>query len=1106
MATLFAPPELFSAFSCVSDGSDPDLAKGTHLRVFAGMGASFPLAPFVVFKIAARQAEPHALHVTDRAGKPAGGLFLSQLGIADVIPMLGDTSTSQTVRLDLRPSADGGLSRAQLFDQSGRLVAERDSPPFLFSAPRLHRLRLRGSAAFINITSKTVDVADIVEFPGLLALHRPGRLLGLPVQGRHAWYVGVQTRQDGLDRVAAGAPLRLNPMDRPDGPLDAVSPEAEVARVQALLQAAPFDGGLEGLLSKLIDDGATPPWLQIEKQRMPTGGARIDQLAETPRLAALQLAAIDPGMSRFLGFADHIDDLPDLRGGGGWDALAVAGLFAIDPTRFDPNGLLGLEDPDPNEGGLFQAILRQLAVKGGDDAVRELRELVAVTRARGLLLRAMIAVTAPTPPALAPSLPEPLLTEHRWQTAVGDMPSSRYRASFAFHDAPLAGMAAMAARIDDEMVSRHAFLPVGDFPVPERATPRIFGREQSALASSRRLKRLSASGHRAGLLADQDLPAEAGPLGYRWRASDLFGRFGEPAESDIGPPPRPPPPPPVLRFHIERAAVDPASPDPLSPGALRLTFAVPQPLPADRFNPGDRDRLASAMIVPAIGDLAAGSMPVAQATIGLDGESQDVDLTVVGFTTVDMPLPALAPQETRTLTLSVTFTDADGVVSAPATRPVKVTDMRPPRVIETGVGLFWTTAPGPSPDVELRLAWPAAVNSLHRVYVTDQQGLGLTAAELAEAVPGAAPSRGRVAEIGCNKVLGGAPVDRANFRLLTTKPVQAGADGRAILQTTLPRSLQVVQFLRVVPLSAEGAEAPFDGCGVVPVAVPDSRRPAPPRLEGGVDPATGIATLSVVAASFDGIGLQRDEPGLFADPVGDAQPPEFRLRRAVGAVADPIYGRPVAAGLLDRDAAAAPDVRFTGAVTDDNLGRGLEPFVRYVYWADVRLPPERRLPVGVVPIDPPGGVTALDPGNAANQARPMSLPSPPRVLVHVPADPPAALAEAAITATRAAPDGAGAVEVSLAIADPPMAHPKAIGPYRLAVWTQWPGQSITPIAFANGEDLAGGWPDLSDGFLSVTVAAPAAPGNAAADPITLRFAVVDPTGRMGDMTPPILVA
>ena len=1093
MATLFAPPELFSAFSVAVDGDDPDLANGTHLRVFAGLGASFPLTPFVVFKLAARQSEAHGLHVTDRAGRPAGGLVLSQLGVANVIPMWGDTSTTQTVRVDLQPDSADRLTSAELFDTGGGLVMARERPPFMFSAPRLHRFRLQGSAAFINVLSKTIDISQLF---GRAPPVFPDRILGLPLTGRRSWYLGLQTRQDGLDRVAAGASRRLNPMDRPAGPFDPVAPQDEVARVEALLRASQFAGGLEGLLSNLVDDGAQAPWLQSERQRMPTGDARADQVTDFPRLGALQMAAIDPGMARFMGFADHIDDLPHLRGGG-WDTLAVAGLFAIDPKRFDPNGLLGLEQEDPNEGALFQTILRGLALRGGDGVRLELQQLIAVTRARGLLIRAMVAVTAPTPPALAPALPAPLLTEHRWQTAVGDTPSDRYRASFAFHDAPLTAMAAVAADIGGEVASRHSMLPEGGLPPAARASPRMFGREQSAWSSTRHLKRANTPGRRAGLLAEHDLPSEAGAIRFRWRASDLFGRFGAPAELDVAPPPRPAPPPPVLRFHIERAAPDPASPDPLSPGLAKLTFAVPQPAPAERFLSADRDRLASAMTVPAIRDLAAGSLPLVQATVSLAGEVRVVDLTVVGFTAIELPLPALLPQETRTLTLSATFTDADGVASAPATQPVKITDMRPPKVIPTGVGLFWTSAPGPSPDVELRLAWPAPANSLHRVYATDQQGLGLTPADLAEAVPGAAPSRGRVAQVGCNKVAGGAHVSRTNFRLLTSTPVKAGPDGRAILQTTLPRSLELVQFLRVVPLSAEGAEAPFDACGVVPVTVPDSRRPSPPRLDGHVDPETGVATLTVAATGFDGVALRRDEPGLFEAGADGAAAPEFRIRRAVGAVADPIYGRPVATGTLEREA-AAPDVRFVGSVEDDNLGRGLEPFVRYVYWADVRLPPERRLPVGVLPIDPPGGVSVLDPINAAPQPRAMSLPSAPRVLVHVPPDPPAAVAEAAVTATRAAPDGAGAVVVTLEIADLPVAHPKAVGSYRLAVWTQWPDQPITPIAFANGEALAGDWPDISGGSLSVTIAAPL-PAGAPADAITLRLALVDPVGRMGDI-------
>lgn len=278
--------------------------------------------------------------------------------------------------------------------------------------------------------------------------------------------------------------------------------------------------------------------------------------------------------------------------------------------------------------------------------------------------------------------------------------------------------------------------------------------------------------------------------------------------------------------------------------------------------------------------------------------------------------------------------------------------------------------------------------------------------------------------------------------------------------------------------------------------MPDSRRPPLPRLAGSVDPVTGEATLAVTGDGFDGVALRRDEPGLFDPEVGAAVAPWFRMRRAVGAVADPIYGREVAHGTLARDASADPDVVFTGTVVDDNDGRGLAPFVRYVYWAEVRLPPERRLPVGVVPID--AGFDALDPANAADYPRPMSLPSAPRTLMRMPSEPPAAPEQASITATHSALAGGGA-EVTIEIADPPQASQLAIGPYRLAVWTQWRGQPIRAITDVGGAPLDGIWPDLSDGAVTFTVAPPAAPGDPN-DPINVRLAYIDPAGRLGAMT------
>ena len=1093
MTSLFAPPELLSAYAFANDGSDPDLAPRTHLRLFAGLGSSFPLAPFAVFKLASRSAEPRRVVVTDREGRPVDGFDLSQIGQGEATLFLTDTDTRRTVRVEL-DDPEGRVERVTLLGQKGaRAIAMRDAPRWLFSAPLMQRLIARGSASQVGIRTRSVDIFDMLEQGA-----QPAGVLGLPLQGRHRWYTGGQDRGEGLQRAEHGAPQRLNPMDRPDGPFDAVAPDQEVRRVEAMLQLADFGGGLENLLAALVDD-AEQPWKQTELQEMLAQNGK-KQFARAPRLGTLQMAVTDPGLARFFGFADVIDDLPDLDGQGGWDTLAIVGLFAVEPKEFERRGVhltSLLQQPANGSGKLLDMLVQALSQTSGQDRRGDIDDVIQQARAAGLLAAPFVAVVSPVPPWLPPQLPQPQILEHRWQAATGNAPSALYRATFAFPQSPLAGMASLAARLDGTWVSRHETVAVAGQPAV-RAKPRGFGHERSSAARVRKFLQTAAAFEPAGLLSDQDIAAAAGPVTYRAQASDFFGRFGSAADYTVEPPPRPAPPPPVLRYHLVRAAIDPLAPGSLSPGVLKLTVAVPHPGPAGRFTEQEAQQLGPAIVAPRIDDLAAGSLEVATLTVRLaGGPPQLVDVSAPGFFDVELPLPALAPQEKQSWALTGVFTDTAGVSSAVATLPVEVTDVRPPRVYPTGIGLFWTSAPGPAPEVELKLAWPAPAGSRHRVYLTDQQGLGLTPAEVAEAQPGAPPSRGRVAAVGGRKVLDNGHVDRKAFRLLTEQPVQAGPNG-AVLDARLPRSLATVQFLRVVPLGPDGAEPPFDGCGIVPVAVPSSRRPEAPRLEGEVDPATGAARLRIVTDGFDRVELERDEPGLFTAGAQGSEPPQFRIRRAVGAVADPIYARTVGGGpLLVEDAAAGPAV-FSGAFTDDHAGHGLEPFVRYVYWAEVRLPPERRLPADFLPLDPPGGVTVLDPANAQSHPRPMSLPSAPRVLMLIPADPPGKPAEAAIAVTRAPVNGAGEVVLTIQIADPPRAHVTAIGPYRLAVWRQWAGKAIEPITNANGAALNGAWPELSAAAISTSVQPPAGvdPGST----LKLRVAFVDPAGRLGEPT------
>lgn len=1101
MNSLFAPSELFSAYAYAEDGSGPDLIPGTHLRIFAGVGGSFPLTAFAVFKLTARDAWPEVVYYTDPEGQPMERLDLAQFGRGDATLYLPEEARSRTVRVDLI-DPENGIDGALLLDQKGRVVAERREPRWLFAAPHLHKVRAWG-AADVEIRTKRIDREMLLEGqPELLGVP------GLPVEGHYPWYVGLHDRAEGMARVARGAPMRLNPMDRPQGPLSPVGPDAEAARVEALLQAGkPFGGGLEVLLERLVDEQEFAPWWQAERQLMTADDGK-QQVVSAQRLGALQMAALDPGIARFLGFADRYDELPDLDDGGGWDTLAVVGLFALDPEAFVSYGL-DLGAPPEDGQRLLDLLIAALEEAGGQDVAARIEESSAFVRDQGLVVSPFVTVVAPVPPWRPPSLPRPQIMRHHWHPATGDTPSDLFRATFAFPRTPLVTMSALAHQRNGVWVSRHAIVDVGAFDPPQRARPRFIGHEQEAGARLRALNQPAGALEPAGLLSDQEIGAGAEPIPYRAWASDLFGRFGSPIDFAIAAPSRPKPPPPVLRVQFERAEVDAASPAKLSPGVLRLTVFVPRPYPAE-LTKEEADRLGSVIVVPRVSDLAAGALPLATLELSLKGDPQPqaiepVDLSTPGFYERTIPLPGLEPQAKGSWVLKGAFKDTAGSLSDQelATHPVTVWDARPPQTYPTGIGLFWTSAPGPGPEVELKLTWPAKKDSLHRVYLADQHGLGLTDADIAEPdAPGAAPSRGRIAAIGCQKVLHpeqfeSPSVDRKAFRLLTEKPIAAGADGRAMLVTTLPRSLTTVQFLRVVPLGPDGAEPAFDQCGIVPVAVPESRRPAAPRLDGSVDPESGFAHLRIVADGFDRVALEQDEPGLFTPDAEGHEPPRFRIRRSVAAVPDPIYARPLGEGALAWEEDEPEETIFAATFVDENSGRGLEPFVRYTYWAEVCLPPERRLPAGWDPLD--GGVRAVDPAGAASHPRPLSQPSAPRTLMYVPAQGPAAPRPEAITAAKS-PAVDGTLTVTVTVKDPLRAHPKAIGHghYRLAIWAQWPGRPIEPVGHANGAALEGAWPELTDGTVEFSVKVPE--GGDPAAPLQLRLAFVDPVGRLSPVT------
>ncbi len=199
---------------------------------------------------------------------------------------------------------------------------------------------------------------------------------------------------------------------------------------------------------------------------------------------------------------------------------------------------------------------------------------------------------------------------------------------------------------------------------------------------------------------------------------------------------------------------------------------------------------------------------------------------------------------------------------------------------------------------------------------------------------------------------------RERFRLLTDAPIPGHA-GTVIARETLPRTLQTLQLVRVVPISAGNVEGDFNACGLAPVAVPTDRRPPPPRLDVKLDPESGEASIVIDAPGLNRALLRHAEPGLFENPpAADARRPEFRLRRATKTPSDPFYVREILRGALQFFGVDSEET-FRAEV-HDGIG-GLVPFVRYEYWAEVRMPPERRTPLGREEVAIPGGVTGTIP-------------------------------------------------------------------------------------------------------------------------------------------------
>lgn len=432
MGAPFAWPSVFSAFALAAE-SDPELRRGTHLRLVPSGALGFPLAPFLVFEARTLRgdapmmwSDAHGRAVPQADFAAAGGRLLG------VLDSRADPVDVVTVALEALETGGGQVQAMRLLDHTHlRTLVARTRKRWLLAAPTPNRLALEGHGGSVTVFRYVVGAEQVF---GSLD-QEPAAVLGLPLDGEFPWYVHRGGRRASDERVRDGAPLLLSRPDRPDGPFDPVTADAEGARVGVHADV------LESDARRLVSDERVPPWEQQTAGSVgPTVQIRRQQRVSLPLTGSLLMKGLDAGYGRFLGLAGRIERLP--QDGAPPPAYVAVGIYAVEPRRrvhlrLTLGDLLG--PPHEVEGRLISRAIQLLP---------PLEHLIGRVRQRGLDVRAVLTVAAAVPPPDTPQLTGVRQASAQWLPAPSG-PSTHFQARFTLPDVPLSAQLAVGRRRDD---------------------------------------------------------------------------------------------------------------------------------------------------------------------------------------------------------------------------------------------------------------------------------------------------------------------------------------------------------------------------------------------------------------------------------------------------------------------------------------------------------------------------------------------------------------------------------------------------------------------------------------------------------------------------------
>ncbi|WP_404292113.1 hypothetical protein ACD578_07770 [Microvirga sp. RSM25] len=1022
MSLTFTPRSLLQVGSLLTH-DDPNVADGWHIVIRTHEALGLPLHPFVALPLTSVEMTDLLLYREDgvRARLP--------INPADnKIVRVGDPVTLSDPRIvAIAVTVAPGSNIQVCVTEAGhpeRIIAQRTLPDT--SNSLICRFPISGRAQLLFLGSGLVTDIIALRFNGSIAELfspplEPVRTFGLPIEGDHRWYVGGEGPDRALARVEEGAPRRLSPIDRPDGTLVATAPSVDVKRVRAMADT----------VLKAVAVGVDHPSPDPRERRWgETGSTLLATDQSTVSLsapAALQTFAGDPSLARFLGFSLPVRSNFDRE-----TIWAVAALFAVEPQDALGGGtrLGDVLMPMSQDMAALRETLMEFyqPVKDVAHTLEQVNRVVVPII--GVALPAEL--DQPSPPKLS-----------AWSSAWHTRTSRRTSATQAAHvgwrqiielSAPRRlGMLAVTRDHGTGLILLNQAIP----NFPEHHVP-IFSAGQPKGSAKMPLP--------ANAIVDLGVPESASAATWTIFAADEFGRWADSESLTAAAPTRPRPPVPRPQVLLVRNDSDPGPTGKHSPGTIRIIVPVPSP-----------------------NRLAPGAMPIEKIEIVIAGlvsrtfAPPDAPATEIMF---DIAAPALALGEMLPVAWTVRFRDALPPVSpneSTAQGTLEIRDGRRPLPQQTSRTLIWTTRRDATGQAELALGWSATAPAYH-VWLTSEETLraplnltdpafaGLPRAVRATRIYDALQDRG---------VRQNLPDDRPLFTRLTDRPITASNDTVEYRFALLGAS-DTVNFLRIVPISATGVEAPFASCGIIPVAVPGEAVPPPPTVVVRTD--QGRVHVDITVGGIDTALLKRLQQT-------DSAAPECRIRRVMNRTTDPLYFCEV--GRVNLEVSAAEPGVWTASFVDSKAGtKPLPTFVSLAYVAELRFPPELAVirdalipPVdmGVEPIGATLGVAVESQWSSASVPVTTTLvpdtPPPPQLL------------------TVTAQPGE---KVAISAPDLPVAHPRAIGRYHLLIWPERDdGSKMEPIRL-----------EISELPLTHELD----PGG---DVHAIVAAIVDPLGRLG---------